>query len=132
MPDAFAKAAALVVLSASLFAGCASPQDTIRQQREKLESLGASTQLLVDDWLAGHLQRRYARTALDALFQQVEQQRSALATKPETLADPQGATLSQQAEQLSSTIAGLEQDLERGDNSSLRARASHLPLTGGR
>jgi hypothetical protein len=130
VPDAFARAAALCVVSAFLTAACASTQDTIRQQREKLESLGASTRLLADDWLAGHLAQRYTRTAFDALFLQVEQQRAALATTPEALADPQGAALSQQAEQLSRTIAELEQDLERGDNASLRARASRILLAG--
>jgi hypothetical protein len=130
--DAFVRTAAAVVLAtACAFGGCASQQDTIQQQREKLESLGASTRLLVADWLAGDLSPRYARAAFDALYRQVEQQRTILAAAPAALADPQGAVLSQQAEQLSRTIAAMQQDLSRGDERSLRRRLVGLPFAEG-
>lgn len=112
----------------ALLTACQSTQDVIQQQREKLESLGASTRLVADDWLAGQLSRRYTSTAFDALYEQVEQQRATLAASPEALADTRGAALSQQAEQLSRTIAAMGQDVERGDTAALRARLTRIPL----
>lgn len=124
--------AAVVAVATALSGACASRQDTIRQQREKLESLGASTALLVDDFLAGQLSPTYARTALDALFVQVEQQRAALASEPDTLVDGTAASLSQRAEQLSRLVAQMRQDVARDDAGALRARRGSIPLLPGR
>ena len=121
-------AASSTLVLVLVLAGCQSTQSTIHQQREKLESLAASTRMLADDWLAGQLPPRYTRTAFDALYRQVEQQRSALAATPAALADARGATLSQQAEQLSRAIAVMEEDVARADAAALRARLSTLPL----
>ena len=130
MKDAFARSAAVVVVLAITLwsAGCASPQRTIQQCQEKLESLAASTALLVDDFLGGQLSTTYTRTALDAIFTQVEQQRAALAATPELLADRRAAGLSQQAGQLSRLIAQMDQDVARGDAATLKARRSAIPL----
>lgn len=117
-------------MAAMALAACSSTQTTIQQQRERLESLGASTRLLAEDWLADRLSPRYTRAALDALYRQVEQQRTILAAAPDALADAQGAVLSQQAEQLSRAIAAMRQDLSRGDDRSLRRRLDGLPLAG--
>jgi hypothetical protein len=122
--------AAVALMAAMALAACSSTQTTIQQQRERLESLGASTRLLAEDWLADRLSPRYTRAALDALYRQVEQQRTILAAAPDALADAQGAVLSQQAEQLSRAIAAMRQDLSRGDDRSLRRRLDGLPLAG--
>jgi hypothetical protein len=111
-----------------VLAACGSTRTTIEQQREKLESLGASTRLLADNWLAGRLPERYTGTAFEALYDQVEQQRSTLAAARDTLADPDGAALSAQAEQLSRTIAAMRQDLRRHDDEALRRRTAAIPL----
>ena len=108
--------------------GCTSPSATVRQQRDKLESLAASTRLVARDWIDGQLSQRYTRTAFAALFEQVEQQRSSLAATPQTLADPQGAALSQQAEQLSRLIAEMIRDVERDDAGAVRGRLGGIPL----
>lgn len=118
----------MTLLAAVFAAACASEQDTIQQQQEKLESLGASTRLVADDWLAGELPTVYTRTALDAMFRQVEQQRAVLAAKPTTLADARGASLSQQAEQLSRLIAQMQQDVELQNATALRGRLGAIPL----
>ena len=127
MPDTFARAAALTLLAAVL-AACASTQDTIQQQQEKLQSLGASTRFVADSWLAGETSDTYTRTALDALFRQVEQQRAVLASTPRMLADGTAAALSQQAEQLSRILALMQQDVERQDGAALRRRLGGTPL----
>jgi hypothetical protein len=131
--DAFVRTAAVIVLAtatASASAGCASPQDTIQQQQEKLQSLAASAQLLTDDYLAGQVSKTYAATAFDALLLQVEQQRAVVA-RPKMLADAKAAALSQQAEALSRLLAQMRDDVARGDAAALGARrAGVAPLPG--
>lgn len=129
MTDAFAKTGATFALAAILFCtACTSTQDTIRQQQDKLESLAASTRLIAQSWLDGHLSKTYAGTAFEAMLAQVEQQRAVLAEKPETLVDAKAAALSQQAEQLSRLIAQMRHDVEGGDQWTLRGRLSSIPL----
>jgi hypothetical protein len=129
VPNALIRAARAGVLASLFLGACASPQDIIQQQREKLASLGASTALVARGWLDGHVSGTYAGTALEALLAQVEQQRAVIAQKPRLLVDPQGAALSQQAEQLSRLLAQMQHDVEGGDASSLRGRLSSLPGT---
>ena len=124
MRDAFVRTAAVIVLAtatASASAGCASPQDTIQQQQEKLQSLAASAQLLTDDYLAGQVSKTYAATAFDALLLQVEQQRAVVAT-PALLADARAAALAQQADALSRLLARMQDDVRRGDALALATR----------
>lgn len=129
MADAFAKTSATLVLAAILVcAGCTSTQDTVQQRQEKLESLAASTRLIAQSWLEGHVSKTYARTAFEAMLAQVEQQRAVLASKPRTLADGHGAALSQQAEQLSRLIAQMQQDVELQNATALRGRLGAIPL----
>ena len=128
MSNALARAAVVVLAAVLCGAGCSSQQDTLQQQQQKLESLAASTDLLVSDFLAGQVSQTYARTALDAFVRQVEQQRAVLTAEPTLLADDRGAALAQQAGQLSRLIAQMQQDVERGDTSALGARAAAIPL----
>jgi hypothetical protein len=92
MPDGFVRASAARLLAVTvLCAGCASQQDVIQRQQDKLESLGATTKLIAEDWLAGSVSSTYARTALDQTFRQVEQQHTALVGNSEMLLDPRAA-----------------------------------------
>jgi hypothetical protein len=108
--------------------GCASEPDTVQAAQEKLESLDASVRLIGEDWLAGSLSGRFAATALDAVFTQVERQRAGLAARPQTLLDPRGARLSQRAERLSRLIAQLRRDVERADADAVRRGLAALPI----
>ena len=116
----------LVLLAALAALGCASPQAVITQQQEKLVSLGASTGLLSEGWLAGTLTDTYTKTAIDATLAQVEQQRAVLAT-PATLADARAARLSQQAEQLSRLLAQMAHDVDTADAAAMRQHAAAIP-----
>jgi len=129
VPDAKAINGAAFALAALLLCtACTSQQDTIEQQQEKLESLAASTQLVAQSWLDGHVSKTYAGTAFDTLVAQVEQQRAVLAAKPAILVDPQGGALSQQAEQLSRLIAQMQRNVAAGDTWTLRGQLSAIPL----
>lgn len=131
MTDVIARTAAATLLAVVFASACASRQETIQQQNEKLQSLGASTRFVAESWLAGETSNTYTRTAFDAIFRQVEQQRAVLAAKPQMLADATAASLSQQAEQLSRTLALMQQDVERQDGSALRVRLGAATLIPG-
>ena len=120
----------LLLLAVIAAPGCSSPDTVIAQQQEKLASLGASTQLLSDGWLAGDLTATYTKTAIDATLAQVEQQRAVLA-RPATLADPRAARLSQQAEQLSRLLALMAHDVDTADAAALRQHAAAIPILPG-
>lgn len=129
---AFARLTAAGVVAAAIACGaCASQQDTIQQQQEKLESLGASTQLIAEDWLAGQLSGTFTKTALEATFTQVEQQRAVLAARPQMLLDARGAALSQRAEALSRLIAQVIHDVDGADSDAVRRRLAAIPIVPG-
>ena len=129
MSDVFARAGAVILLAATLLSSaCATQQDTIQQQKEQLQSLGATTRLIGQDWLAGRLSGTYTKTALEATFAQIEQQRATLAAKPAKLLDERAARLSQQAEELSRLVAHLLHDVQGADAAAARIRLAAIPI----
>jgi hypothetical protein len=118
-----------LTLIAVAIALTACSQDTaLQQHREKLESLGATTVAIADAWLGGAASGTYARAALEQARQLVEQERTSLAAKPEALADPRGADLSEAAERLSRLLALMVRDVEQGNASALRQRMAQIPI----
>ena len=122
--------APLYVLTALLAAAtaCSSLDDQLQQHRKKIESLGATTGTIGDAWLSGSVSPAYARTALERTRQLVEQERAALASAPDALADPRGAQLSQAAERLSRLLADLTVDVRHADRASARAHLGGIPI----
>jgi hypothetical protein len=113
---------------AALAGGCASSQDTLHQQQEKLESLGATTQMIGESWLTGQLSATYARTALEETQRQVEEQRTVVAGTPAMLQEPHGADLSERGERLSRLLAQLLQDVDTSDSGAARHHLSQIPI----
>jgi hypothetical protein len=124
----FASPAIVVIVAAVGVAGCTSQSDALDQHQEKLESLGASSAAIAEDWLHGAVSGTYTGTALEQIYRLVEQERSALASKPPALADHRGAHLSEAADQLSRLLAVMMQDVEHGDAAALREHASKIPI----
>jgi hypothetical protein len=120
--------AIVVIVAAMSVAGCTSQSDALDQHQEKLESLGASSAAITENWLRGAVSGTYAGTALEQIHLLVEQERSALASKPPALADPRGAHLSEAADRLSRLLAIMMQDVEHGDAAALREHASKIPI----
>ena len=117
---------ALVAVAIGL-AAC-SADAALEQHQETLESLGASTAAIADAWLEGAASGTYVRTALEQMYQLVEQERAALAGKPSALADSRGAHLSEAADRLSRLLALMILDVERRDASALRQRVAQIPI----
>jgi hypothetical protein len=108
--------------------GCGRQDTRLEQHRKVFESLGATTAVTIDAWLAGNVSGTYARTALEKTFQLVEQERTALAKAPQALQDPRGAALSQGAERLSRLLAGLMLDVAAANAASARQHVSEIPI----
>jgi hypothetical protein len=109
-------------------AACTSQSDALTQHQEKLESLGASSAAIADAWLGDAISSKYTSTAFEQVYQLVEQERTALAAKPQALADARGAHLSAAAERLSRLLAVMMQDVAHGDPVALREHASKIPI----
>jgi hypothetical protein len=117
--------AALLTLA---IAACSRHDARLEQHKKKLESLGATTKVVSDAWLSGHVSGTYTRTTLDQTFYLVEQERTALASTPAMLHYPRGAALSQDAERLARLIALIISDVQSADGPSARQRLATLPL----
>ena len=122
-PSCVLLAAGLVVLTA-----CTRQDARLQQHKEKFESLGATTRTIAEGWLSGALSETYTHTAFAQTLQLVEQERTALSAAPETLLDPRGATLSQQAEKLSRLLAQLIGDVRAADASGVRRHVAEIPI----
>jgi hypothetical protein len=117
-----------IIVTTALFAGCGTQDDKLREHREKFESLGATTRLIGEAWLAGRLSGTFAVTALEQALVLAENERSRFATVPQLLIDPQGARLSQAGEALSRLIAALTHDVAATDAPAVRRRLSDIPI----
>ncbi len=106
---------------------CNRQDQQIQQHKEAFESLGATTEAICEAWLAGDVSGTYTHTALAQTFLLVEKERTALAAAPEALLDPRGATLSQQAEKLSRTLAALTADVSAADADAARRHLAEIP-----
>ncbi len=115
-----------VALTIALSSACSSQDRQLQQHREKLESLTATTTMIADAWLSGSVSPRYGRIAFEQTRRLVEQERSAVASMPETLADPRGARLAQSADRLSRALAVMIRDVAAGDTAAVRQRASEV------
>jgi hypothetical protein len=121
-----ALAVSLVIVALGI--GCSRQDERLEQHKKNLESLGATTKVVAEAWLSGHVSGTYTRTALDQTFYLVEQERATLASKPAMLQDARGAALSQDAEQLSRLIASIVGDVTSADGHSVRRRLTMLPI----
>ena len=120
-----------LVLSAMalVFSGCGQ-QERLQQHQEKLESLTASAIAIGKARLSGSTSDTYTRVALEQIYTFVEDERTALASVPETLLDPRGAKMSQSAERLLRVLAAMQHDVRGSDARSLRQRVNDLSNLG--
>jgi hypothetical protein len=129
VPQQRGRASWIIVAAVALGStSCTRQDERLQQHREKFESLGSSTMAIGEAWLAGSTSGTFTGTALEQTFLLVEQQRSALAARPEALLDPRGAELSQAAERLSRLIATTIGDVRAADTQSVRQHLTTIPI----
>ncbi len=118
-----------VLLAAALAASACTRQDArLQQHKEAFASLGATTEAIGQAWLSGAVSGTYTATALEQTLLLVEQERTALTASAETLSDPRGAALSQDAEKLSRLIASLLSDVRDADPAAARQHLGAIPI----
>jgi hypothetical protein len=96
-----------ILVAALTIAGCASPEQQLRQHQKALDSLAASASAIAEAWLAGSASGTYARTAFERTFELIEAERTALAARPDTVADVRIEALMKDAEAQSRIVSGL-------------------------
>jgi hypothetical protein len=111
---------ALMIVTTVAVTGCSRQDTRIRQLAEDFESLRSTTAGIGDAWLRGDVSGTYAATALDQTFRMLDRQRTELTASPRSLVDPRGAHLSQAGERLARLVAGLTEDVHRGDAEAAR------------
>ena len=116
-----------VVASLIVVSGCSSPAQQLREIQKNIQGLTATTHAVADAWLTGDVSATYSRTAFEQTLRLLDTQRASLNSSPRLLADPHGAALSRDAEQLSRALAALIQDARSGDTASARQHLSRAP-----
>jgi uncharacterized protein YfaS (alpha-2-macroglobulin family) len=120
---------ALILAIALGASACSRTDRQLQQQREKLDSLSASTTAIADAWLAGSTSGTFTTTALEQTFVLLETQRQALAV-PNTLVDQRAARLSQAAEAHARLLAAMMHDVRAADARAVREHLSKLRTIG--
>jgi hypothetical protein len=86
------RAALTCCLIGVLTSACARQDRQIRQHQQALESCAATVQAVASAWLDGHVSGTYAHTALEQTLVLAEQERTALAGRPQLLVDEPAPT----------------------------------------
>src|SRR5699024_1408697 len=98
------------VLTTAGLAACSSPDNQLREAQKNIQGLNATTRAIAEAWLGGDVSPTYSRTAFEQTLQLLDKQRASLNAAPRLLLDPNGASLSRDAEQLSRALAALIDD----------------------
>src|SRR4051812_45626487 len=118
--------AGLCLVAALSSSACSRQDRRLEQHQKALQSLASTTHAVVDAWLAGHVSATYTQTTLESTFRLIEQERTAVASTPDTLIDPRGARLSDAADQMVRLIAQIISDVRTADGAAARRHLASL------
>jgi hypothetical protein len=106
--------------------GCTRHDRRLQLHHRTLQSLGSSIAAVTEAWLAGHVSGTYTQTALEQTLRLIEQERTSIASKPETLIDPRGARLSDSADHLERVVAQIVAAVRAADGATARYHLASL------
>jgi len=98
----------------------------VSQQQKALASLNSTVIAVGNAWLDGNVSTRYARTALEATAALLEKERAKIGASPDTLVDPQVASLSESQNKLARQIAALRKALADSDAETIRQQIAAI------
>jgi hypothetical protein len=116
----------VLCLLAALASACGGQDRRLQQHQEQLRSLASTTQTIADAWLAGRISGTFTQTALERTFVLIEDERTAIASTPETLIDPRGARLADTADQMLRRVAQVIGDVRVADGAAARRHLASL------
>ena len=117
----------LCLVAAVASSACSRHDRRLQQHQKVMQSLGSTTHAIVGAWLTGQTSGTYTQTALERTFRLIEQERTAVASTPETLMDQRGARLSDMADQMSRLVALVMNDVRVADGAAARRHLALLP-----
>src|SRR4051812_43620274 len=100
--------------------GCGRRDTELNQRARAAASLAATTTMLGDAWLNGSVSGTFTQTALERLFQLIEQERRALATSPQQLIDPRAERIAKADDDLSRILVHLAHAVQASDPDAAR------------
>lgn len=109
-------------------AGCAREDRQIQQHQDALRSCAATVRAIARAWLDGRVSGTYANTALERTLLLVEQQRTALATRPYMLIDQRGAHLADSADQMERLVAAMMHAVRGAKADDVRSAVAKIPI----
>jgi hypothetical protein len=123
---------ALTVILGLALAGCSSPQRKLTQGSEAALSWSATVHEVVRQWTGRLVPTAFAKTALQAAQQSLEQERTTLAASPKDMADEKIAAAAALMGSMSATVARMSRAVDAADGAGLLREEAALYEAEGR
>lgn len=122
----------LAVGGFALAAACSSPERKLSQAAEAALSWAATGHEVARQWTARLVPGPFARTALEAAQQSLEQERAGLAATPADMADERMGRAAALIGEMSTVVARMARAVDEGDGGALARQESALYEAEGR
>lgn len=127
-----AAAGRVIAACALTLAACSSPQRNLAQSTEAALSWSATAHEVVRAWTGGLVPSAYARVALHAAHESLEQERTRLAASARHMDEERIATAASLLGSMSGTVSRMAQAIEQGDGAGLLRHEAELGEAEGR
>jgi hypothetical protein len=105
---------ALLVTLGLIAAGCRGKEQRVKEAMDAASSASATLSMLAAAHAEGAVSRPFARTTCDALYRQLEKERSSVAGTPADRADARLGDAAARLERVAAEVASLAKTLDEG------------------